>query len=194
MGDFVSSSKSAVLSRFQNRRFCLVFKIGCFVSFKIGGFVLPPPRHQNFSSCFSHFFSKTRIAKIFVIPQLPFDYPPPYRLTLHTFWLEVITLEFGFTPTSAKWLDFFSLKIKQSNSGQLSVSQCVQKCCVNSGGSWRIAFNFHWNPFSGYEYFAWRKCRVVEDELVCTHFEMCFRRMRKITWKRKWWAKKLYSL
>ena len=34
--------KSAVLSRFRNRRFCLVFEIGGFVSFKIGCFVLPP--------------------------------------------------------------------------------------------------------------------------------------------------------
>ena len=51
IGGFVSLSKSAILSRFQNRRFCPVFKIGDFVSFsksavlshsKIGGFVSHP--------------------------------------------------------------------------------------------------------------------------------------------------------
>ena len=42
IGDFVSFSKSAILSHFRNRRFCLIFEIGGFVSFKIGCFVLPP--------------------------------------------------------------------------------------------------------------------------------------------------------
>ena len=32
-GGFVSFSKSAVLSHFRNRRFCLIFEIGGFVSF-----------------------------------------------------------------------------------------------------------------------------------------------------------------
>ena len=35
----LSHLKSAVLSRFRNARFCLVFEIGGFVSFKIGCFV-----------------------------------------------------------------------------------------------------------------------------------------------------------
>ena len=37
-----SFRKSAVLSHFRNRRFCLIFEIGGTVSFKIGCFVLPP--------------------------------------------------------------------------------------------------------------------------------------------------------
>ena len=39
---FCPTSKSAVLSHFRNRRFCPIFKIGCFVSFKVGWFVLTP--------------------------------------------------------------------------------------------------------------------------------------------------------
>ena len=42
IGDFVSFSRSAVLSHFRDRLFCLIFAIGGFVSFKIGCFVLPP--------------------------------------------------------------------------------------------------------------------------------------------------------
>ena len=34
--------KSAVLSRIRNRRRCLIFEIGGFVSFKTDCFVLPP--------------------------------------------------------------------------------------------------------------------------------------------------------
>ena len=37
-----SFTKAAVLSYFRNRRFCLIFGLGDFVSFKIGSFVLPP--------------------------------------------------------------------------------------------------------------------------------------------------------
>ena len=44
VGDFVSFSRSAVLSHFQNRLFCFIFEIGGFFSFKIGCFVLPPSR------------------------------------------------------------------------------------------------------------------------------------------------------
>ena len=36
-----SSTKSAVLSLFRNRRFRLNFGIGCFVSFKLGSFLRP---------------------------------------------------------------------------------------------------------------------------------------------------------
>ena len=39
---FCPTSKSAFLSPFRNRPVRLVFKMSCFVSFKIGGFVLPP--------------------------------------------------------------------------------------------------------------------------------------------------------
>ena len=42
IGDFVSFSRSAILSHFRDPRFCLIFEIGGFVSFKIGCFVLPP--------------------------------------------------------------------------------------------------------------------------------------------------------
>ena len=39
---FCPTLNSAVLSHFKNRRFCPVSKIGSFVSFKIGCFVLLP--------------------------------------------------------------------------------------------------------------------------------------------------------
>ena len=47
IGGFVSFSKSVVSSPFRNRRFCLVFKINGFVSFKIGYFVLPQLWHPS---------------------------------------------------------------------------------------------------------------------------------------------------
>ena len=45
---FSPTSKLAVLSHFRNRLICLVSKIGGFVSFKIGCFVLPHYQHLIF--------------------------------------------------------------------------------------------------------------------------------------------------
>ena len=41
-GSLFSFTKSAVLSHFRNGRSYLIFKVGAFVSFNIGCFVLPP--------------------------------------------------------------------------------------------------------------------------------------------------------
>ena len=49
--------KSAILSHFRDQRFCLIFEIGGFVSFKILCFVLPPYESHHF--CLIHSLNPT---------------------------------------------------------------------------------------------------------------------------------------